>query len=71
MGDTRSRSSNGLSGPARRRELISIQHRGNEKLYFFNPVPIHEIYVRWIRKFEPQRLDALHNLKTKLERQKP
>jgi DNA-binding transcriptional ArsR family regulator len=51
--------------------LISVQRRGREKLHFFNPVPIHEIYVRWIRKFEPQRLDALHNLKTKLERQKP
>jgi len=31
-------------------------------------VPIHEIYERWIRKFERDRLDALHDLKTKLER---
>lgn len=48
--------------------LISVQRQGREKLHYFNPVPIHEIYVRWIRKFEQERLDALHDLKTKLER---
>jgi len=49
-------------------KLISVQRRGREKLHYFNPVPIHEIYERWIRKFERDRLDALHDLKTKLER---
>jgi DNA-binding transcriptional ArsR family regulator len=48
--------------------LISVQRQGREKLHYFNPVPIHEIYERWIRKFEQQRLDALRNFKTKLER---
>ena len=48
--------------------LISVQRQGREKLHYFNPVPIHEIYERWIRKFERDRLGALHNLKTKLER---
>jgi DNA-binding transcriptional ArsR family regulator len=48
--------------------LISVQRQGREKLHYFNPVPIHEIYRRWIRKFEPERLDALHNFKTMLER---
>jgi DNA-binding transcriptional ArsR family regulator len=48
--------------------LISVQRQGREKLHYFNPVPIHEIYERWIRKFEHERLDALHGLKTKLER---
>jgi DNA-binding transcriptional ArsR family regulator len=48
--------------------LISIQWQGREKLHYFNPVPIHEIYQRWIRKFELERLDALHNFKTKLQR---
>jgi len=48
--------------------LISVQRQGREKLHYFNPVPIHEIYERWIRKFELPRLDALHKLKTKLER---
>lgn len=48
--------------------LVSIQRQGREKLHYFNPVPIHEIYERWIRKFEQERLGALHKLKTKLER---
>ena len=48
--------------------LVSVQWQGREKLHYFNPVPIHEIYERWIRKFEEQRLAALHNFKTKLER---
>lgn len=48
--------------------LISVQRQGREKLHYFNPVPIHEIYERWIRKFEQQRLDALHDFKTKLQR---
>jgi len=48
--------------------LISVQRQGREKLHYFNPVPIHEIYQRWIRKFEQRRLDALHDFKTKLER---
>jgi DNA-binding transcriptional ArsR family regulator len=47
--------------------LLSVQWRGREKLHFFNPVPIHDIYQRWIRKFERQRLTALRNLKLKLE----
>ncbi|MBI2799470.1 MAG: helix-turn-helix transcriptional regulator [Gammaproteobacteria bacterium] len=47
--------------------LISVQWQGRDKLHYFNPVPIHEIYERWIRKFERQRLDALHDFKTKLE----
>jgi DNA-binding transcriptional ArsR family regulator len=48
--------------------LISVQRQGREKLHYFNPVPIHEIYERWIRKFEQERLDALHAFKTKLQR---
>jgi DNA-binding transcriptional ArsR family regulator len=48
--------------------LISVQRQGREKRHYFNPVPIHEIYERWIRKFEWQRLAALHDFKTKLER---
>ena len=48
--------------------LVSIRWQGREKLHYFNPVPIHEIYERWIRKFEEERLSALHDLKRKLER---
>jgi DNA-binding transcriptional ArsR family regulator len=48
--------------------LISVERQGREKLHYFNPVPIHGIYERWIRKFEQPRLGALHSFKTKLER---
>lgn len=47
--------------------LVFIERQGREKHHYFNPVPIHEIYERWIRKFEMQPLTALHNLKTQLE----
>lgn len=47
--------------------LISTQRRGREKLHFINPVPLHDIYERWVRKFETQRLTLLHNLKQDLE----
>lgn len=48
--------------------LVSVQRQGREKLHYFNPVPIHEIYERWIRKFEQQRLAALRDFKNELER---
>ena len=32
-----------------------------------NPVPLHEVYERWVRKFERQRLSLLHDLKKELE----
>jgi DNA-binding transcriptional regulator GbsR (MarR family) len=48
--------------------LISIQWHGREKRHYFNPVPIHGIYERWIRKFEQHRPGALRDLKNNLER---
>lgn len=47
--------------------LVSTKKRGREKLHFINPVPLHEVYERWVRKFERQRLGLLHDLKTELE----
>ena len=47
--------------------LITTVKRGREKLHFINPVPIHEVYERWVKKFERQRLSLLHDLKTQLE----
>lgn len=47
--------------------LIATVKRGREKLHYLNPVPIHEIGVRWIGKFEVQRLDVLAELKRHLE----
>ncbi|KQU66783.1 ArsR family transcriptional regulator [Aminobacter sp. DSM 101952] len=47
--------------------LVSTVRRGREKLHFINPVPLHEVYERWVRKFERQRLTLLHDLKKELE----
>ena len=48
--------------------LVATAWRGREKLHFLNPVPLQEIYERWIAKFEKPRLKALGDLKKKLER---
>ena len=47
--------------------LVTTVWRGREKLHFINPVPLHEVYERWVRKFERQRLRLLHDLKNELE----
>lgn len=47
--------------------LVSTVWRGREKLHFINPVPLHDVYERWVRKFEQQRLSLLHDLKVQLE----
>jgi DNA-binding transcriptional ArsR family regulator len=47
--------------------LVAVVRSGREKLHHLNPVPIHEIASRWIGKFERARLDALADLKDKLE----
>ncbi|MEJ6022263.1 ArsR/SmtB family transcription factor [Ramlibacter sp. PS4R-6] len=47
--------------------LVATVWRGREKLHFINPVPLHEVYERWVRKFERQRLGLLHDLKKQLE----
>ena len=51
--------------------LVSTVWRGREKLHFINPVPLHEVYERWVRKFEQQRLGLLHDLKKQLEGDRP
>ena len=48
--------------------LVATVRRGREKLHFLNPVPLQEIYERWIAKFEKLRLKALSNLKKRLEK---
>jgi DNA-binding transcriptional ArsR family regulator len=47
--------------------LVAVVWQGREKLHYLNPVPLHEIHARWISKFERGRLDALRDLKKKLE----
>ena len=48
--------------------LVATVRRGREKLHFLNPVPLQDIYERWIAKFEKPRLKALADLKRRLEK---
>ena len=50
--------------------LVAVVWRGREKLHYLNPVPLHEIYERWIGKYEGHRLQALSDLKKGLEESK-
>jgi DNA-binding transcriptional ArsR family regulator len=50
--------------------LIAVVWRGREKLHFLNPMPLHEIYERWIGKYERHRVQALSDLKKNLEQRK-
>lgn len=47
--------------------LIATKWHGREKRHYLNPVPIHDIADRWINKFERHRLDAVRDLKQRLE----
>ena len=49
--------------------LVVTRKEGRNKRHYLNPVPIHEIYMRWIGKFELGRLDALYNLKQALTKE--
>ena len=48
-------------------KLVVIIWLGREKLHYLNPVPIQQIYERWIGKYERHRLQALSKLKKDLE----
>ena len=47
--------------------LVATVWRGREKLHYLNPVPIGDIYERWIGKYERHRVRALSELKKALE----
>ena len=48
--------------------LVTTFKQGREKLHYLNPVPIHQIGERWIKKFERGKLTALSELKKQLEK---
>lgn len=47
--------------------LVTIVWSGREKKHYLNPIPIHAIQDRWIKKFEKSRMNALSALKSALE----
>lgn len=50
--------------------LVVTIWRGREKLHYLNPMPISEIFDRWVGKYERQRVKALTDLKKALEEKK-
>jgi len=47
--------------------LVVVVWRGRAKFHYLNPVPIHQVYDRWIGKYDRHRLEALSELKRNLE----
>jgi DNA-binding transcriptional ArsR family regulator len=50
--------------------LVVCVWRGREKFHYLNPIPIGEIFDRWVGKYERQRVKALNDLKKALEENK-
>ncbi|HEY3038609.1 MAG TPA: helix-turn-helix domain-containing protein [Pyrinomonadaceae bacterium] len=50
--------------------LVVVIWRGREKLHYLNPMPISEIFDRWVGKYERHRVRALSQLKKALEEKK-
>jgi uncharacterized protein YndB with AHSA1/START domain/DNA-binding transcriptional ArsR family regulator len=49
-------------------DLVTTVRRGREKLHYLNTAPINAITERWIRQYDRERVRALADLKTALER---
>ena len=48
--------------------LVTTIRRGREKLHYLNPAPINAIADRWIHRYDRERVRALADLQTALER---
>ncbi|MEU6083740.1 metalloregulator ArsR/SmtB family transcription factor [Streptomyces sp. NPDC047108] len=49
--------------------LVTTVRRGREKLHYLNAAPINAITDRWIHRYDRERVRALADLKTALERE--
>jgi DNA-binding transcriptional ArsR family regulator/uncharacterized protein YndB with AHSA1/START domain len=47
--------------------LVSVKRQGKERWNTLNPVPLQQIYERWLKPFEAQTLQSLFRLKTLAE----
>jgi DNA-binding transcriptional ArsR family regulator len=47
--------------------LVVTRRSGREKLHYLNPVPIQLIHDRWIDKYTRHQMEALTELKARLE----
>jgi DNA-binding transcriptional ArsR family regulator len=48
-------------------ELVVVEVRGRRRLNYLNPVPIQQIYQRWVAKYEQNWTAALVGLKRTVE----
>lgn len=47
--------------------LVATRRRGREKLHYLNPVPIQQVYERWVSKYAQPVAAGLTALKRELE----
>jgi DNA-binding transcriptional ArsR family regulator len=47
--------------------LVVTRRRGREKLHYLNPVPIQQVYERWVSKYAQPVAAGLTGLKRELE----
>jgi DNA-binding transcriptional ArsR family regulator len=47
--------------------LVATRRKGREKLHFLNPVPIQQVYERWVSKYAQPVAAGLTALKQELE----
>lgn len=48
-------------------DLVVTRREGRNKLHYLNPVPIRQIYERWMHKYQERQVSALTQLKRTLE----
>ena len=46
-----------------RANLLVPVWKGKEKLHYLNPLPLRQIYLRWISKFDENQIEGLYELK--------
>jgi DNA-binding transcriptional ArsR family regulator len=51
----------------READLVAVEVRGRRRLNYLNPVPIQQIYERWVSKYEQNWTAALVGLKRTVE----
>jgi DNA-binding transcriptional ArsR family regulator len=51
--------------------LVVTRRRGREKLHYLNPVPIQQVYERWVSKYAQPVAAGLTGLKRELEEDQP
>ncbi len=54
-------------GILERAGLVSSRRAGRQRLHFLNPVPIHDIYERWVSKYAAPWAHFMSRLRTGLE----